>query len=542
MHARNLLVAALAACSFTAALADGYPLKIEAVADEDGAWDVVAHNKGPAPIYIRLTIKNGANVRASSQTTQNQKVLEPGARETLLVAIPADPAEKMSFEYDTTWVFGRGTLKGEHDGLYRPPFPADLTFETLNSADGVHNERRMAHAVDIMMPEGTPVIAARSGYVMDVRGEARGDRVKDGLYPTYETEHPRMGNYVRIVHEDGTFAEYLHLKDASVRVFPGQRVEAGTEIGLSGATGGPFPPHLHFAVMKPQMGFTEPISVPVKIDMAGRGVLVAKAGAPIGAAASVMSDATVVQTDPLVVAPTARRAVSAASGQSAARVSPRAAFGFAMQALLAVLGVLAAGVAGFYIRRRKLGLPLLKRAKQKGDAADIPQGASDVDGGSWPVSSEAVAQPVSARPKRGYLFADWEEPLHGSLSLALQIGYSVHAKVSLNRILARPPMVLENPAAYAILRGDSLDYLIVRNRDSKIVVAIDVDSGMALSEDHRVAKALRAAMLASADIRVVKLRPDAGPQAIRDALADYMKPEASHTEFGNRIEPEKLTS
>ncbi len=138
------------------------------------------------------------------------------------------------------------------------------------------------------------------------------------------------------------------------------------------------------------------------------------------------------------------------------------------------------------------------------------------------------------------MFASWEESFRGSLSLALQIGYSVHAKVSLNRILARPPMALDDPDAYAILRGDSLDFAIVRDRDGKIMAALEVDSGIPLSEEHKAARTIRTAMLQRAGVKTIPMKADDGPSAIREALAGLVKPESTHVEFGTELERQRI--
>jgi len=104
--------------------------------------------------------------------------------------------------------------------------------------DYSHTSPKGRYAVDIAMPEGTPIVAARAGTVLKAR---------DG-------QHGRMpnpaGNYVRILHDDGTHSAYLHLKRGSVKVKPGQQVKVGSLLGHSGNTGRSTGPHMHFVVQK----------------------------------------------------------------------------------------------------------------------------------------------------------------------------------------------------------------------------------------------------------------------------------------------------
>jgi murein DD-endopeptidase MepM/ murein hydrolase activator NlpD len=57
------------------------------------------------------------------------------------------------------------------------------------------------------------------------------------------------GNYVVIDHQNGEFSLFAHLIPGSVRVRPGQWVEAGTELGRCGNSGHSTMPHLHWQVM-----------------------------------------------------------------------------------------------------------------------------------------------------------------------------------------------------------------------------------------------------------------------------------------------------
>ena len=84
-------------------------------------------------------------------------------------------------------------------------------------------------------------------------------------------QYANLANLVRILHDDGTFAVYAHLNRNSIRVQPGDRVEAGEYIADSGNSGFSSGPHLHFAVER-NMGMRID-SVPVSFrDANGRPV------------------------------------------------------------------------------------------------------------------------------------------------------------------------------------------------------------------------------------------------------------------------------
>ena len=58
------------------------------------------------------------------------------------------------------------------------------------------------------------------------------------------------GNFVRVLHDDGTMGVYLHLMQGSVVVREGQRVATGERLARSGNTGNSTGPHLHFVVQR----------------------------------------------------------------------------------------------------------------------------------------------------------------------------------------------------------------------------------------------------------------------------------------------------
>lgn len=112
---------------------------------------------------------------------------------------------------------------------------------TTDGHDGV--DFRIASLAD--MRRGVPVLAAAPGTVLRVRDGEPDVSVKD-RGPTPK----EAGNGVVIDHGNGWETQYSHLRQGSVRVRPGDRVAAGTPIGLVGLSGNTEYPHLHFSVRR----------------------------------------------------------------------------------------------------------------------------------------------------------------------------------------------------------------------------------------------------------------------------------------------------
>jgi murein DD-endopeptidase MepM/ murein hydrolase activator NlpD len=147
------------------------------------------------------------------------------------------------------------------EALYRLPWPEGHTFTFTQAPGGrltTHIAVENLHAVDIRMPQGTPVLAARSGTVEET--EARFARTED------EEPATAYGNLVRVRHADGTVALYAHLRHEGVAVQAGQRVDAGTLLGFSGASGDAEEPQLHFGVSRVERsdGRDDHVSLPFR--------------------------------------------------------------------------------------------------------------------------------------------------------------------------------------------------------------------------------------------------------------------------------------
>lgn len=146
--------------------------------------------------------------------------------------------------------------------LYRLPWGDGLSFMFTQVPGGritTHFTKATLHALDIAMPEGMPVVAAREGVVEAAHAHHGASLNEEPL--TYE------GNFIRVRHADGTAGIYAHLRHGGAAVAVGEKVFAGQFLGYSGASGDVDAPHLHFVVTRTEengSGWVEEVSLPVR--------------------------------------------------------------------------------------------------------------------------------------------------------------------------------------------------------------------------------------------------------------------------------------
>jgi hypothetical protein len=98
------------------------------------------------------------------------------------------------------------------------------------------------------MKSGVPVVAAAPGVVRAARDQMP-DTGKTGYEAAKETDRA-LGNAVVVDHGGGWTTFYGHLRQGSVKVRPGDRVEKGQKLGDVGLSGNTEFPHLHLEVRK----------------------------------------------------------------------------------------------------------------------------------------------------------------------------------------------------------------------------------------------------------------------------------------------------
>jgi murein DD-endopeptidase MepM/ murein hydrolase activator NlpD len=198
---------------------------------------LLVNNDLYAPVEIELRLDRLENA-GGVPDKPIRWVLPPRSKIRLVTLAPVDASKPMHYQAKLRTALGDPRLQPVR---YDYPLPwSGGPFKLTQGANGrySHFTPKGRYAMDIAMPEGTPILAARSGLVVSIENNQSGR----GNNPS--------GNFVRILHDDGTMGVYLHLMRGSVSAQPGQRVEVGGAIARSGNTGNSTGPHLHFVVQR----------------------------------------------------------------------------------------------------------------------------------------------------------------------------------------------------------------------------------------------------------------------------------------------------
>ncbi|MEE9149593.1 MAG: M23 family metallopeptidase [Candidatus Tectomicrobia bacterium] len=203
-----------------------------------------ATNTYNGPVELEVSLQDIRNISTSRPLPARFTI--PALSEMPTLALwPTRQRRAWSYKYSYRYVVGDPKAQHKPRKPYRPPFASGQAYRISQAFNGPYSHHISGnhYAVDIVMPEGAPVHAARAGIVMDITR----DFFTAG---TDMQEYGQRANIVRILHDDGTMAIYAHLKLESNRVSPGMFVSAGRVLAESGNTGFSTGPHLHFAIQK----------------------------------------------------------------------------------------------------------------------------------------------------------------------------------------------------------------------------------------------------------------------------------------------------
>jgi murein DD-endopeptidase MepM/ murein hydrolase activator NlpD len=237
--ARAILTGLLGALSLLACIpahaGDEDPRVVLRLSDTGDGVEARADNRLAGPVEVLLSAPESRRAPAAMPALPARAVL-PAYDRRVLTRLQAMPETALQLRM----VPGSPNAKPRDVEYGYPLGTRELRITQGWGGQHSHRDAENRHAVDFAVDEGTPVLAARAGTVMDIESgfSTSGRSATDAGH----------ANYVRILHDDGTMALYAHLKADGVRVRIGQHVRRGDAIGLSGNTGFSAGPHLHFVV------------------------------------------------------------------------------------------------------------------------------------------------------------------------------------------------------------------------------------------------------------------------------------------------------
>ncbi|TVQ14763.1 MAG: M23 family metallopeptidase [Balneolaceae bacterium] len=215
-------------------------LQVKVEQPERGKYVFYATSRNASPYQVELRFFDGnseAEIRPAIY-----RIVPANASEFELGTFRRNEGDPQ-FRYRYRYFFGDPANTRHRDShVYLLPYRHGETYPVLQGYNGRFSHQN-EYSIDFRMPEGTPVHAAREGTVIFVKDDSN----RGGPDPQYRAD----GNYISILHDDGTFAEYVHLRFRGSRVKTGDRVRAGDHIAYSGNTGFSTTPHLHFSVKVP---------------------------------------------------------------------------------------------------------------------------------------------------------------------------------------------------------------------------------------------------------------------------------------------------
>jgi murein DD-endopeptidase MepM/ murein hydrolase activator NlpD len=174
------------------------------------------------PVEVWLDFGGSQNVKFSQKEPFYWVITGPG-EEQLLELEAEDTEQEWSYGWRASYVPGAPVTQSS---LNKSPLGLPSKGGPFVVSTATDNDVRSKFGVDIAAPESTPVIAVKSGVVMDTE--------KDFSAAGAGLSQSSGGDVVRVLHRDGSMGLYSNFRVEGIEVVPGQKVRKGQLIGYSG--------------------------------------------------------------------------------------------------------------------------------------------------------------------------------------------------------------------------------------------------------------------------------------------------------------------
>jgi len=217
----------------------------------------IIKNNNIVPNAVKLLVYNSVN----SEIIANAIFTAPKSQSEKTIALNDGKTAPSSLNYSFTYSVG-ASVKGIDEDNFLYPLDLAVKATVSQSRDGPQTSHiNDPNAIDFSAPEGTIIIASKSGIVISAV-----DSFKiGGLDPSLVDKQ----NYINIYHDDGATSNYGHLSYASLLVAPGTQVTKGQPIARVGNTGLTSGSHLHFGVTYIDLTFNTRSIFPIIRDSKG---------------------------------------------------------------------------------------------------------------------------------------------------------------------------------------------------------------------------------------------------------------------------------
>lgn len=230
-----------------------------------GFVTLYAENRTICPVSINFNFET-ENMHYAYKPNEYLVVPANTARHQLFT-LYVSSGGKYRYSYKYKWFYGDVQNKNVDTAfVYELPYPIDSAYAVSQGYFGSFSHQSI-RALDFLMPEGTPIYAARAGRIVNV--------VQNNWQSCTQPECKDFNNIISVYHNDGTIGEYLHLMQNSAIVKVGDLVQQGQLIARSGNTGFSTKPHLHFWVYAATVNGIE--SLPTKFRV-GQQIVIPEPG------------------------------------------------------------------------------------------------------------------------------------------------------------------------------------------------------------------------------------------------------------------------
>ncbi|WP_293890157.1 M23 family metallopeptidase [Flavobacterium sp.] len=219
-------------------------------------YKVLADNDEFCPISMLIDFK----LTNLSSSNGNHKIFVVPAKTKGFVITTLEQVKPNSgggFTTKSKVNYGDSTITNPIDYNYSLPFQKGSSFSIFQGYNGSFSHQN-ENSLDFTMPVGTSILAARDGIVVKV--------VENNNQNCGVRSCAAFNNYILLYHNDGTFSQYVHLKQNGAAVEEGDVVKENDLIGYSGNIGWSNGPHLHFMVFIQRIDKPETLKTKFKIN------------------------------------------------------------------------------------------------------------------------------------------------------------------------------------------------------------------------------------------------------------------------------------